>query len=206
MASDFELLDAWAQGDRKAGSELFERHFLAVYRFFRNKVEGEVHDLVQDAMLRCTESRDRYRREAGFSAFLFGVARRVLHDHLRKVYRNREIAPLSTSVADLGTSPSRFAVRTAEHRVLLAALRSLPLDLQIALELSYWENLSSPEIGAVLELNPATARTRLRAARTKLAERMTALAGSPELAASTMDNLERWASSLREYLAEEARS
>lgn len=205
MASDFSLLDAWAAGDREAAETLFERHFVAVYRFFRNKVDHEVHDLVQDTFLRCTEAKEVFRRDAGFVAFLFGVARRVLYDHLRKVYRDREIEPSSTSVADLGTSPSRFAARKQEHRLLLHALRTLPLDHQIALELSYWEGLSSAEVGAVLELGANTARTRLRRARGALAERMGELSGSPELVQSTLDNLDHWASSLREYLDADGR-
>lgn len=205
MPDDFTLLDAWADGDRGSGDVLFERHFESIYRFFRNKVDGEVHDQVQDTFMRCTEAKQGFRRDASFRAFLFGVARRVLHDHLRQVYRGREIEMSSTSVADLGSSPSRFIVRKQEHRLLLHALRTLPLDHQIALELSYWEELSGPEIAAVLELNPATARTRLRRAREALAEQMHALSASDELVASTLDNLDHWAASLREYLVADGR-
>lgn len=205
-ATDFELLDAWAAGDREAGDALLSAHFEAVYRFFRNKVDGELHDLVQDAFLRCTEAAQSFRREAGFRAFLFGVARRVLYDHLRRHYRGEGRVELgSVSVMDLGTSPSALVAREQEHRVLLHALRTLPLDDQIALELAYWEELSGPEIAAVMDVPPATARTRLHRARLALRKQVEALAGSPEVVQSTLDNLERWAGSVREMLAADGR-
>ena len=201
MASDVELLDAWAAGDRDAGDALIERHFEAVYRFFRSKLPGDVHDVVQDTFLRCTEARERFEGKSSFRAFLFGVARRVLQDHLRRVYRNREDAELSElSAAELGTSPSQLVARREEHRILLEALRRISLDHQIALELVYWESLTGAEIAEVLDLNPNTARGKIREARQALAAEVTALCTSQQLVDSTLDNLERWAVSVRDYL------
>ena len=46
------------------------------------------------------------------------------------------------SVAELSSrQPGRLLARRIELEVLLEALRELPLDLQIALELVYWEDL-----------------------------------------------------------------
>jgi RNA polymerase sigma-70 factor (ECF subfamily) len=206
VRSDFELLDRWREGDREAGSELFERHFVPLFRFFRNKVSESVHDLVQDTLLACVEARDDFRRESGFRTFLFGVARRVLFKYLRKHYAaGREIDFGSASVADLGTTPSQLATRKVEHRLLLEALRTLPLDHQIALELAYWEGLGGPEIAAVLDVPANTARTRLRRAREALSERLRELESSPERVRSTLDDLDRWASSLREYIDADGR-
>lgn len=201
MSSDFELLAAWSRGEMRAGDELFERHFESLYRFFRNKVSHAVHDLVQDTLLRCTESKDAFRKKGSFRAFLFGIARRVLHDHLRKVYRDGGHLDLEASSAmDLAPSPSQLVAKKQEHRILLQALRMIPLDHQIALELAYWEDMTGPEIGEVLGVPPATARTRLRRAREALTQKVSDLANTPELLESTMDNLDHWAKSLREYL------
>ncbi len=201
VSSDIELLERWAGGDRDAGDALIERHFAAVYRFFRNKFSADVHDLVQDTFLRAMEAIDAFRRHSSFRAFLFGVARRVLYDALRAKYRDREGVDFEeVSAADLGTSPSQMLARREEHRVLLAALRSIPLDDQLALELVYWEHLTGPELGEVLEVNPNTARSRLRHARLALAKKVEALCSSPELLASTLDNLEQWAQSVRQLV------
>jgi RNA polymerase sigma-70 factor (ECF subfamily) len=201
VSSDIELLEGWASGDRDAGDALIERHFEAVYRFFRNKFNEEVHDLVQDTFLRCMEAIDTYRGHSSFRAFLFGVARRVLYDALRAKYRDREDIDLDeVSAADLGPSPSQLVARQQEHRLLLEALRMIPLDHQLALELVYWEQLTGAELGEVLEVNGNTARTRLRRARTALAERLEALCASPEQLQSTLDNLDRWALAVRELI------
>jgi RNA polymerase sigma-70 factor (ECF subfamily) len=208
VATDLELLDAWADGDRDAGDVLIDRHLVPLYRFFRNKVQGGVHDLVQETFLRCSESRPRFRgRSSGrplaplgsFRSFVFGVARRVLHDHLRKHYRHGVVVDFGdVSVAALGTTPSQLVARREEHRVLLHALRMIPLDDQIALELAYWEELPGPEIAAVLGVSHAAARTRLSRARKALAERVRELCDSPELVESTLANLDGWAAAIRE--------
>jgi RNA polymerase sigma-70 factor (ECF subfamily) len=38
VRSDAELLEAWRQGDKRAGAELFERYFEPISRFFVNKL------------------------------------------------------------------------------------------------------------------------------------------------------------------------
>jgi len=48
--SDDALLAAWRSGDRRAGSLLFDRHFRALTRFFRNKLQSGMDDLIQQTM------------------------------------------------------------------------------------------------------------------------------------------------------------
>ena len=61
MDTDRQLLEAWRGGDKKAGKRLFERHYDALTRFFRNKVGPEAPDLVQQTFLGCLERIDRFR-------------------------------------------------------------------------------------------------------------------------------------------------
>ncbi|OGQ88572.1 MAG: hypothetical protein A2289_16200 [Deltaproteobacteria bacterium RIFOXYA12_FULL_58_15] len=165
MASEVELLEAWRGGDLLAADELLRRHFDALYRFFRAKVNNHVEDLVQRTLLACVEGMDRIG-EASFRSYLFGVARHKLMDHLRHHYRRgEEVDLLELSVRDLGTSPSRRIARRDGQSVLLAAMQTLPMDSQILLELVYWEGLSGKEIAAVLEIGENTVRSRLSRAR-----------------------------------------
>ena len=196
---DIELAQAWRAGDQGAGNQLFRRYFTPVYRFFRNKIDGNVDDLVQETFAGCQKSRDRIRSDDGFRAYLFGVARNVLHTHLRKKYSGVGGDLSTTSVIDMGTSPSAHVARRREHRLLLEALRSLPLDDQVALELSYWEDLRARQIAVVLGVSAEAAQSRLRRARALLAERVQKLAGTA--VQSTQDDLQQWAASVREYIA-----
>jgi RNA polymerase sigma factor (sigma-70 family) len=203
--TDFALLDAWCAGDRKAGGVLVQRHFSTLYGFLRNKLRDDIDDLIQRTFLACVEHRDRFRRESSFRTYLFTIARNELLQHFRKTGRRGEHVDFHlVSVADLGTSPSQLVARKAEHKLLLEAMRRIPLDHQIVLELFYWENLSGSELGRVLEVPEGTVRTRIRRARQALAERMTELAGSADIASSTIDNLSAWAASMRALLREGA--
>jgi RNA polymerase sigma-70 factor (ECF subfamily) len=175
VKSDLELLAAWRDGDRDAGDELLARYFEPVCRFFRGKIGDDVEDLIQRTFLDCVESRDEVHDS--FRAYLFTTARHRLFDHLRQRYRlPAQVALSDCSVADLGTSPSSKLARTEYEQLLVRALRELPLDQQIALELAYWENLPGREIAAVLGIAENTVRSKMARAREVLRTRVEQLA------------------------------
>jgi len=201
-AADLELLAAWRSGDNKAGNELVKRHFEDVYGFFRNKLDGDVDDLIQATFLACVESRDRFRGESSFRTYLFTIARHELYATFRT--RGKARADFATQSVDelLGpeTGASTVLQVRAERLLLLRALRRVPLDDQIALELYYWKGLPGREIAEILDLPENTVRTRLRRARLRLEEEVRQLSDDAALLESTLDNFERWAGSLREQL------
>lgn len=200
VRSDAELLEAWRGGDTAAGDALFERHFDTLYRFFRSKLSDGIEDLVHDTFLSCVQG-PAFRGESSFRTYLFTVARNALYAQLKKQQRRgAEVDVGEQSVADLGLSPSGILVKHAEEKLLLAALRAIPLDLQIALELFYWEDLTAPEIATVLAIPEGTVRSRLRRAREALDERLAALSHDAALLTSTTTGLETWAKRLREQV------
>lgn len=179
MSSDEALLRAWAGGDDAAGATLYRRHFDALYRFFRTKAPDAYEDLIQITMLECVRSKDNFRGDAPFRGFLFGVARNTLLHHFRSRFRDRlDFDASRSSVADLDPRPSTIAARNAEHAKLLDAMRRIPLDLQIVIELHYWEELSTRELGDALQVPQGTVKSRLRRAREALRE-VLGTAGSP---------------------------
>jgi RNA polymerase sigma-70 factor (ECF subfamily) len=191
VSGDVELLEAWRHGDQHAGDALLARHFDAVCRFFRSKLGDDVEDLIQRTFLDCVESRDRVTPRVGFRAYLFGIARNRLYDHLRRA--NRRPSPIDgnvESVEDLGTSPSARVVRGEEQRLLLRALRRIPTDAQVLLELAYWEGLRGPELAVVLGIPENTVRSRLSRARAALRRQVESLASSPEISASTLESID----------------
>jgi RNA polymerase sigma-70 factor (ECF subfamily) len=173
--SDGELLAQWSAGSRTAGNELIERHFDTVHRFFRNKVGSEIEDLVQQTFLACVEARVRYQGQASFKTFLLAIARNQLFTHYSK--RRREVLDFTlTSVHDLGTSPTGVLGKREDERLLNEALRRVPLDAQVVLELAYWEGLDGGEIAQVLGVPLNTAYSRLRRAKLNLLDRLRELA------------------------------
>lgn len=208
MDEDFELLAAWQAGDQDAGNRLVRRHFSSLYRFFRTKLEDGVEDLTQQTLLALVEGRDRFREDGSFRAYLFGIARRQLMMALRSRYRSRKVfSPAETSIRELGqeseVSPSKVVAAHWEQRLLLSALRSIPVDYQIVVELHYWEGMTVAEIADVIEVPSGTVKSRLSRARDALQKRIDKLARHQKLDAPTGDDLGRWIQSIRGRLEPE---
>jgi len=198
--SDYDLLDAWSAGDRSKGDELFHRYFDSIYRFFSRKVQGDVEDLIQKTFLACVEGRDKFRKEASFRTYLFSIARNQLYRYWRNRKHDNALDFTASSLHDLGPTPSAQAARHQEQRLLLEALLRIPLDLQIAIELHYWEGMSGPELAEVLDIPEGTVRSRLRRAKEALEAQLSELATNQDQLRSTLDNFDRWARSLRDHL------
>ncbi len=172
VMTDDALFVAWQSGDKQSGGRLFERHFEAVYRFFENKVAGDVSDLVQRTFVGCVEASARFRGASSFRTFLFAIAKHELYGYYRSSRRGQALDFEHSSVMDLSPGVSTLANRASEKAVLSEAIRSLPLALQITLELHYWEGLSGPEMAEVLELPEGTVRSRLRRGLERLRDAM----------------------------------
>ena len=67
----------------------------------------------------------------------------------------------------------------------MRALRRLPLDLQITIELFYWQELPIADIAAVLEIPVGTVKSRVSRARHALMEEM-GLSGSDDFGADAV--------------------
>jgi len=196
---DHDLLRAWQGGDDRAGEALFRRHYKLILRFFHNKAGAQAHDLVQRTFLGCLEARDRIRGDASFRAFLCGVARNVLFDHYRLARRDRDHLDFgSVSAEDLRPTPGAMIAQARETELLLRALRQLPLEGQIILEMYYWEGMRAHEIGEALEMPEPTIRTKIRRARLRLEQIVQTSAAAPALRASTIEGLETWAQRIRD--------
>ncbi|MEM6997178.1 MAG: sigma-70 family RNA polymerase sigma factor [Myxococcota bacterium] len=205
MDDDLELLLAWRGGDDEAGNTLVRRHFRVVHRFFRSKVHEAVDDLIQRTFLGCIEAVDRFEGRSSFRNFLLGIARNQLLLFFReRAQVGRIFDPREHSVSKFGAgqSPSEHAALREEQRLLLAALRQLPLDLQITVELFYWEQMPVSEIGEVLDVPTGTVKSRLARARSTLRDRIAELAADDHIRTCTLKDLEGWARSLRDALAE----
>lgn len=196
--ADVELLQQWRNGDMAAGEILFERYYDPIARFFRCKVAADIADLVQETFVACVEGRDRLQEDASFRAYIFSVARNVLCAHLRDKYRVDAMIDFdATSVQDLAPGPISQIVNRHEQRLLLEALRRIPVNYQVLLELRYWEQLKTADIAEALGVPHGTVRRRLGQARKLLDEAMAALADSTALLESTLANFEEWARQCR---------
>jgi RNA polymerase sigma factor (sigma-70 family) len=193
--TDLELLRAWRAGDAVAGRELVRRHQACVRRMFVHKVGDAVDDLVQRTFLACLAHVDQMTDGARFRAYLLRTARNELYLHFRERHGPRgRIDAMTTSVHELAPSPSRELSELRRRDLLLFALQTLPLDLQLALELHYWEALRGPELAIVLGIPEGTVRSRLRLAKDRLRTTLARLGDAEPIASGDFD---AWADGLR---------
>ncbi len=197
--ADPDLLAAWQAGDVTAGNELFQRHFSTVHRYFANKVgsERDVEDLIQRTFLACVESREKFSGASAFRTWLLGIAHNMLCDHYRRGQRKGTSIDFSEiSVRDLCDGPSTLLGHMRDQQVLLEALRAIPFDCQVVLELYYWEHFTGPELGTFLGIPENTARSRLRRAKGLLLDALRENPASPRKPEAEHD-LDAWAAEVR---------
>ena len=139
----------------KQVEELYAQMGPKLLAYFRrhHAIAGAAEDLVQDTFVRAIRNFDRVRESVSPRAYLFGIARNVCLDALR---RHRPLEELSAEAA-AADDPSDDA-RLEEMRVAIAELPPLhrdPLLLKLQQELSY------DEIAEVLGVPVGTVRSRL---------------------------------------------
>lgn len=202
VPSDAELYTAWSRGDRVAGARLIDRYLGSVAGFYANKcvVASDIEDLVATTFEKCAESLGKLEKPELFRSYLFGIATNVLRDSIKKRRPDLVDDLEQLCVHDLGPSPSFVAVGRAEHRLLLAGLRAIPIEYQLVLELNVFEQLSRAEIAVVLSIPEGTVGSRLRRGRELLESSVQELAKAPALIESTLHGLEDWAREVRRAL------
>lgn len=170
--ADFDTLQRWRDGDRKAGDALVTEYYDHVRTFFTNAVsDDERQDLTNETFKRLMDAMQKFERRSSFRTFLFTIARNSLNDHLRRRYREQErgFDPLTHSVEDVErATPSRAVAELERYRQLVECLRALPVDTKQMLELYYWQDCTAEELADIYEIEPATIRTRVHAARQRL--------------------------------------
>lgn len=165
---DLAVLERWRTGDQSAGATLCSRHFAEIYRFFEYKLAGEAEDLTQQVFLACVKARDQFRGHSTFRTYLFAIARNELYQRLRAMPRVEHVDLDVSSLAELVSSPSKQVGREQELAQLREALRTLPVEQQVLLELHYWHDLDAPALAEICDATPGTVRVRLLRARQAL--------------------------------------
>lgn len=145
---------------------LYERHAQAVFRYLARRTgEGTAEDLVSDVFVAALAGRKRVVAHASDSAlpWLYGIARNVLQNHLR---RRRASLPREAraDAVDWDAVDSRIDAE-AQRSELRTALANLSRSERELLLLVAWEGLSPTEAAEALGISKIAARSRLHRAR-----------------------------------------
>lgn len=187
--TDEDLMEGFRLGDADAFEVLVTRHSRGLYNFLLRSVHApaRAEELLQEVLLRVIRSKDRYRRSARFTTWVYTIARNLCVDESRRArFRDHESldAPLrgrrahdsSTSLLstlatsdlppDLGADAPRLRAR------LNGAVLRLPSDQREVFLMRLMAGMSFREIGETVGAPENTVKSRMRYALDKLREEL----------------------------------
>ena len=149
---DAMLLEAARRGDNAAFDAFVRRHERIVCGYLRARLTGgsDVEDLAQDVFLRVYVGKAVQKDESrsDLRAWLLGVARNVLREHVRKIRRRRETAwtELCLEIEELSAVDGDFSRYDEAIARLPDCLQGLGPSARQSLDLYYHADLSMREI------------------------------------------------------------
>ena len=149
--------------DPAAFAELYRRYVRRVYRYLYSHVGevAEAEDLTAQVFTAAWESRQRYREQGAFAAWLFRIARHKIADHFRRrrpqVSLEGDDPPLKVDWDPLGQLVHTESLQRLSRLVHCLQRKEIELlRLRFAAELTY------AEIGAALGQSEAASKMALR--------------------------------------------
>jgi RNA polymerase sigma factor (sigma-70 family) len=167
VVSDAELLARLQAGEMSALGELYDRHQFAVRRFLVRATSNahDVDDLVHTAFLTLAKTAPRYDGRATCRPWLLGIAVQLLK---RRRYALGRWLGVLAALREVRAKSKEPEAALYERSALERALSQLSEAKRTTLLLAELEELSGPEIAALLEIPLGTVWTRLHAARREL--------------------------------------
>lgn len=185
--TDKSLIEAHCQGDPTAFSELVRRYGDGILGYLM-RMSGNHHqaeDLFQETFKRVHEKAHTFRG-GQFKSWLFTIATHVAIDGMRRRRRmpvislnqkldctDRDGEELgAVALADDSYEPSQEAAKAEQAQQVKDAIESLPTRQRATLVLAYYQQLSYPEVAAVLDCSLGTVKTQMFRALRTLAQKL----------------------------------
>lgn len=165
------------------------RDFDSIYKEFRPRIhrylsnltcEEDALDLTQAVFLKVSRSLESFREESSLSTWIYRIATNTAHDHaassLVKQKGSEQLFDDEGTIDDLPDTGSpgtdREYIRREMNACIRAVVDQLPENYRTVLLLSEFEELTNPEIAAVLNVSIGSVKIRLHRARTGLRKAM----------------------------------
>ncbi len=177
-------MERLAAGHAAALNDLMDRYATPLFHFLARMVgnEDDANDLAQETFVRVFKSRESFRPNENFSAWLFTIAANLARNHFRWRSRHPAISletenaeteqTLGSTLSSDGPSPNEQSLAAERAVAVRAAVGNLPDDLREAIVLCEWEDRSVVEAAVILESTPKAVESRLYRARQILREKL----------------------------------
>ena len=168
--------------DARAFERIMREHNRTLFRTARAilRDDAEAEDALQEAYVQAYHALPSFRGEAKLSTWLARIVANEALMRLRKQTRRAEIVPIQPAASvqefeqiadtEMDNAPDASAARKEMRLALESQIDALPDNYRAVFMLRAVEELSVEETAAVLEIPPATVRTRFFRARSLLRE------------------------------------
>lgn len=162
-----ELFTAYRAGSPGAEEALLRAWLPIVMAWTDRLGHGhiDVDDAVQDVLITLSRTLDRVHGPEKLAAWVYGVVRRVVARHRRRVWWRRWAGGPSPSIPDGGRAPDELVQAKAEVQAVRDVLAKLPAAQAEVLVLCDLEERSQAEAAELLGLPVGTVKSRLRLGR-----------------------------------------
>ena len=142
-------------GDRDAFGDVMKALFHPLV-FFIHRYVQDIHtaeDLAMDAFSDLIVHKNRYHFQVSLKTYLFMIGRSRALDYLkrRKIITFTELTPEQSADTE---DPETLFLKKEQAAILHRAMGKLPRDMQIAVHLYYFEDMSYQEIARVMKKKP----------------------------------------------------
>jgi RNA polymerase sigma-70 factor, ECF subfamily len=154
--SDEELLAEIAQQNHSAFSELVKRYssklYNVAYRILSNRNDAE--DMVQEVFMKLWNNPDIWNEKynSKFSTFFYKVLTNQCIDHKRRNSYRYHDEFNDTQSGEISTDA--IMEKKSKSDLINKYIKELPERQQIALNLCYYESLTSTEVAEIMDLSP----------------------------------------------------
>jgi RNA polymerase sigma-70 factor, ECF subfamily len=171
-SSDEILVERIAAGNKLAMQALFARHRTSIYRWLLRLVSNEAlaEDLLSEVFLDVWRQAGRFECRSSVSTWLLSIARhKALSARRRRIDAELD-EKIEATVADPAGDPEALLQEKDRQELLRQALSRLSLEHREVIDLVYYHEKSVDEVAHILDVPPATVKTRMFYARKKLAD------------------------------------
>ena len=190
--ADMDLLGRWRAGDLPAGDTLIRRHYGWAFAMARRRLRDDdsAAEAVQHAMTIVVHKRDEI--DSDFRLYL----RKVVYFSVLSQTRRRHHQSLPRDAAvDPQRGASAAVAERQQTKLLVKALRSIPVDDQLLFYFDFVSDHSRTEIAALLGIPHHRIYARVHRAKQRLRDCLESFEQSP-VRQSTLGGFDTWLASV----------
>ena len=172
-SSDEILVERIAAGNKLAMQALFARHRTSVYRWLLRFVSNETlaEDLLSEVFLDVWRQAARFECRSSVSTWLLSIARHKALSARRRRIEGAELGEkIEATIAGPANDPELALQEKDRSELVRRALTRLSPEHRQVIDLVYYHEKSVDEVAQIIDVPPATVKTRMFYARKKLAE------------------------------------